>query len=249
MTSSHDPWSFLKRFTHARIALGRAGHGTPTNEVLNFRLAHSKARDSVWSEVDFTAMREYLQTSNLNFVDVQSRCRSKQEFLLNPDLGRSLNTSSDSVLGQKKTDQCDLILVIADGLSAHAVHENGKPFVDHFMQLLKQSGLSLGPVVLAKYARVGLGDNIGEALGAKSVVMLIGERPGLASAESLSIYYTFKPRAENTDACRNCISNIHASGISPEGAAIMADHLIKTSFHRQLSGVDLKIEYPSLAKK
>jgi len=246
MTFDKDPWSFLRHFTHARIALGRAGHAVPTNELLDFRMSHSKARDSVWSEVDFTSLKQNLESLKQCVVEIESLCQSKQDFLLNPDLGRKLSESSRSKLGEHKTTSYDCILIIGDGLSASAIHENAWEFSQKFLEFTGVSGLSVGPIILAKYARVGLGDPIGEVLGAKSSIMVIGERPGLASADSLSVYFTYNPCRGKTDADRNCISNIHAAGISPTGAAVMTEFLLKTSLQRRLSGVDLKLEYPAL---
>lgn len=249
MAFTNDPWSFLKKFTHARIALGRAGHGAPTKEILNFRLAHSKARDSVWSEVDFTNLSQNLDSIEQGHIGVKSNCQSKQDFLLNPNQGRELDATSHELLKSVAGKECDVALIIADGLSASAVHLNAWEFTRDFLELIKKSNLTLGPVVLAKYARVGLGDLIGQTMTAKSTVVLIGERPGLATAESLSVYYTYHPSSQNTDANRNCISNIHAAGLSPSGAAMMTEYLIKSSFQLKLSGVDLKVEYPALLQK
>jgi ethanolamine ammonia-lyase small subunit len=248
MTINKDPWEFLRQFTHARIALGRAGHAAPTQELLNFRLAHSKARDSVWSEVEFKSLRINLERLSLTVFEVQSLCETKQQFLLNPDLGRRLAPSSSLKLSADKSDPYDCALIIGDGLSANAVHENAWEFSREFIKLAHASGFSIAPVVLAKYARVGLADPIGEALNVKSTIMLIGERPGLASSDSLSVYFTYGPRTGNSDAHRNCISNIHASGLTPIGAAMMSNFLVQSSFQRKLSGVDLKVEYPALIK-
>lgn len=249
MTARQDPWSFLRQFTHARIAIGRAGHGTPTKDVLDFRLAHSKARDSVWGDVDFTTVRQNLQCTGYEVFEIQSKCHSKMDFLLNPDHGRVLNLASENLLKAYPGHRSDVVLIIADGLSANAVHQNGLDFAKNFLHNMKSSGITVGPVILGTYARVALGDAIGAALGARSTVMLIGERPGLASAESLGVYYTYGPGAGKTDANRNCISNIHSMGLSPTGAATMTEHLITTSFRLQLSGVDLKVEYPALTAR
>jgi ethanolamine ammonia-lyase small subunit len=243
-----DPWSFLKKFTHARIGLGRAGHAIPTKEVLDFKLAFSRAKDSVWSEVDFTDTIRTITSKSLSSVAVTSACRSKEEFLRNPGLGRKLNDDSKANLKDSAGDSFDYVLIIADGLSANAVHKNSRAFVDKFLELMAATDLQMGPIILAKYARVALGDEIGQLVNTKTTVMLIGERPGLASAESLSVYFTFGPDSKNTDAQRNCISNIHGSGLSPEGAAVMTEYLLKTALHKRLSGVGLKVEYPGLSK-
>lgn len=257
MTS--DPWAFLRSLTHARIALGRSGHSVPTRELLDFRLAHSRARDSVWREVDFAALRQGLgdtaeqedgEAKFPSLVEVQSRCGSKQEFLLNPGLGRVLSSESalklSSACATSPVARPDCVLVVADGLSAEAVHVNALDFAMNFIAGMRAVNLSLGPVVLARYARVALGDATGVALNARSVLVLIGERPGLASSDSLSVYFTHAPDASRSDANRNCISNIHGSGLDPLIAARMAVHLAQTSIQRQLSGVDLKVEYDGI---
>lgn len=265
-----DPWGFLRSLTHARIALGRAGHSIPTRELLDFRLAHSRARDSVWREVDFGKVRGELEILirdgqvhaprgteistefSTEIVEVTSRCAGKQEFLLNPGRGRMLSPESETALAkiaQKNPGKApgpDCVLVIADGLSADAVQSNAADFARAFIAGMGSVNLSLGPVVLATYARVALGDEIGKALKARSVLMLIGERPGLASSDSLSVYFTYSPDSSRTDANRNCISNIHASGLSPAIAARMSVLLAQTSIQRQLSGVDLKLEYDGI---
>ncbi len=243
-----DPWAFLRNLTHARIALGRAGHSVPTRELLDFRLAHSRARDSVWREVDFSRLRAEFNSA----IEVQSRCASKQEFLLDPDRGRALSDDSKKLLGSlagkpsTRVANPDCVLVIADGLSADAVQSNATAFAKAFIEGMAAVNLSLGPVVLARYARVALGDEIGALLKSRSVLMLIGERPGLASSDSLSVYFTWAPDATRSDANRNCISNIHADGLAPEFAANMAVFLAQASIQRQLSGVDLKIEFDGI---
>lgn len=245
MTIKPDSWESLRKLTHARIALGRSGNSVPTRELLDFRMAHSRARDSVWREVDFAPLGAVLTSSGFSSIQVQSKCSGKQNFLLNPDLGRTLSDESqarlDAHLGQGPVPDC--VLIVADGLSANAVHANASAFIEGFFQSMKGVQLGIGPVVLARYARVALGDAIGFGLKAKSVIMLIGERPGLASSDSLSVYFTFDPKPGRTDADRNCISNIHESGLQPKAAGNMAAFLVRTAIQRQLSGVDLKLEY------
>ena len=250
MTAKADHWTFLKQYTHARIALGRAGHSVSTKELLDFRMAHSRARDSVWREVDFQQLQEDLKDPNNEVMTVQSKCNNKQNFLLNPNQGRKLATDSKKILQEfaKKSKSIDCLLVIADGLSADAVQSNAAVFAREFLNSMNEAGLKLGPIVLARYARVALGDEIGAAFKSRAVLMLIGERPGLASSDSLSVYFTYQPTEECTDANRNCISNIHASGLSPTGAAKMSVFLVQNSIQRKLSGVDLKIEYPDFTR-
>ena len=237
-----DFWEPLKALTHARIALGRAGNALPTAEWLKFKMAHSQARDSVWCELDTPLLKDQLQIPEDQWVEVQSQCQNKQEFLLRPDLGRKLGAGFQEAL--PKYESIDCALVLADGLAAQALHRHAQCFTSKFLELLPQRGLKSGPVVVARYARVALGDAIGESLKARSVIVLIGERPGLASSESLSVYFTYQPQVGKTDAQRNCISNIQDRGLPPEHAAEMAALLLDQSLKKQLSGVDLKMEYP-----
>lgn len=250
MTVTRDQWDTLRSLTHARIALGRAGHAVPTSELLKFRLAHSQARDSVWHEVDVALLHQQFQTASLDVLDVQSQCSGKQQYLLNPSLGRLLDPRSQKTLQDwsYQKPEVDCALVVADGLSAHAVQANSGSFVTACVTDLKKAGLTVGPIVLARYARVALGDQIAPILKARSVLVLIGERPGLASAESLSVYFTYRPQKNSKDNDRNCISNIHAAGIAPQAAAAMAAYLVKQAIRRQLSGVELKVEYPGLQR-
>lgn len=245
MSVNVDPWNALKKMTHARIALGRAGHSVSTSELLDFRLAHAKARDSVWREADFDAVQSELGTKSL--IRVQSQCASKQEYLLNPALGRALSQASIDLLNPPASEESmDCCLVIADGLSANAVHTGAALFARQFIATLDKQRITLGPVILARYARVALGDQIGALMRSRSVLILIGERPGLASSESLSAYFTYGPEIGKTDAYRNCISNIHSSGLPMTAAADMAAFLTETAIQRKLSGVDLKVEFPAI---
>ncbi|NBT58572.1 ethanolamine ammonia-lyase subunit EutC [bacterium] len=239
----------LKQFTHARIALRRAGHSLSTQEVLSFKLAHSKAKDNVWKDLDSEALRAAFESFSYPLVDVQSRCQTKQEYLLRPDKGRELSPESFSKWEKlaQKTLPPDCLLVLADGLSASALKTHGISFTQAFFEGAKKRGFSLGPLVLARYSRVALGDVLGETLKARSVLMLIGERPGLASPESLSVYFTYAPAASKTDAERNCISNIQERGLTPKAAAEMALFLMEQSLKKQLSGVRLKVEYGGMA--
>lgn len=244
-----DPWSFLRKFTHARIGLGRFGHSIPTKEVLDFRLAFARARDSVLSEVDFQKLSPCIPKIFENPILVKSNCKSKEDFLRNPLLGRQLSEDSKDSLRAYAAQAFDSVLIIADGLSANAIHRTAQPFITDFLERCKNTSLRLAPVIFARYARVALGDEIGSLLNAKTTVVLIGERPGLGSADSLSVYFTYAPNSKNTDAQRNCISNIHRSGLSPEVAAMMTEYLLTISLRKKLSGVSLKVEYPALAVK
>lgn len=230
-----DPWAALRRATPARIGLGRSGDGLPTRALLDFQLAHAKARDAVHGAVDFAALAQALQP--LPTIEVESEAGDRLTYLRRPDLGRRLSAASAERL---PPGPCDIVFVIGDGLSAAAVS-------DHAVAVLKAAldrlgGWRIGPVVLARQARVALGDPIGAAMGASLSVMLIGERPGLSVANSLGVYLTWNPRPGRSDAERNCISNIHAEGLRPEAAADKLAWLAAEALRRRVSGVALKDE-------
>ncbi len=246
MANNPDPWAYLKEFTSARIALGRSGSAVPTKELLAFKAAHAAARDAVWAKADFKAMSDSLKKLGEDCVVVTSRSTSKQEFLLNPQSGRELSDESKHKLKALPKKDHDLLLVIGDGLSSIGISEQAPSFIQEFKLCCEAINLRLGPIILAEYARVGLTDSIGSVLSSPCVVMLIGERPGLNTAASLSVYLTYKPEPGRTDAERNCISNIHSQGLEVKVAALMAAHLAKTAIIKGLSGVDLKVEYLAL---
>jgi ethanolamine ammonia-lyase small subunit len=236
-----DSWSALKRYTEARIALGRAGTSLPTREVLGFRLAHAAARDAVLVEIDAEAVGEEMRILGRGFARLKSRCRDKAEYLQRPDLGRRLCEASCSDLRAiAPASGCDLAVVVADGLSSAAIERQALPFLSLFLPLA--AGLSLAPLCLATFARVALSDEIGSILGARAVVILIGERPGLSSPDSLGAYLTFAPEIGTTDERRNCISNIRPAGLPIPRAAAKLDYLLRESLRRGLSGVGLKDE-------
>lgn len=222
-----DPWSALKAATPARIALGRAGGSLPTGAVLDFALDHARARDAVLAAVDFEALAERIGRPCQR---VASAAPDRATYLRRPDLGRRLAE------GQSLPSRpCDLLLVVADGLSAAAVQAHAAPLIAALPPDLREA-----PVVLARQARVALGDEIGERMGARMVAVLIGERPGLSSPDSLGVYLTYGPRVGRTDAERNCISNIRPGGLTYEDAAARLAWLIREGFKRRLTGVELK---------
>jgi ethanolamine ammonia-lyase small subunit len=236
-----DPWLSLRRYTAARIALGRAGSSLPTREVLGFRLDHSRARDAVLLELDVDEMEGSMRALGLEPCRVRSRCRDKAEYLQRPDLGRRLSDDSREALKARSSRHgCDLAVVVADGLSSVAVERQAVPLLSAFLPLC--AGLRLGPACLATYGRVALSDEIGGILGAKAVVILIGERPGLSSPDSLGAYLTFDPKVGTTDERRNCVSNIRPAGLSAQRAAAKLDYLVREALRRRVSGVGLKDE-------
>lgn len=229
-------WSRLRRVTPARIALGRVGHALPLREVLDVQLAHAGARDAVHAALDVAALVP--QLAPMPVLQVESDAPDRATYLRRPDLGRRLSRRSAALLAAN-AGQCDVVFVIGDGLSATGVQAGAAGLVKACAAELDE--LVLGPVVIARQARVALSDPIGEALGAQVAVMIIGERPGLSVHDSLGIYMTFAPRSGRSDAERNCISNIHgAGGLSPREAARTLGWLLREALRRQISGVALK---------
>jgi len=240
-----DPWSNLRQFTDARIGLGRSGAAMPTREVLNFALSHAMARDAVTTPLDWTPIEKGLQELGLETLRIKSASHDRSEYLRRPDLGRRLSADSREDLqraSEKASSKPDLVVLIGDGLSSMGVAANIVPMMSAFLGHVRQSGWTLGPLLLADDARVALGDEAGEILGAKAVLVLIGERPGLSSPDSLGAYLTFGPRVGLKDADRNCISNIRQRGLSYDEAAFKVAWLLREAIRRGLSGVNLKDE-------
>lgn len=236
-----DPWKGLGRWTQARIALGRAGASLPTREVMAFALAHAQARDAVHAHLDRAALAKKLQALGLEAIEIESQARDRATYLRRPDLGRRLSEVSRERVGNAATDQtCDLALVIGDGLSATAVEAHAAALVEALLPHMQTLGVTLGPVAIAEGARVALGDEVGALLGARLVAVLIGERPGLSAADSLSAYLTFAPRPGRTDAERNCISNIRPGGLATDAAAGNLAWLVKAALDLGATGVALK---------
>jgi ethanolamine ammonia-lyase small subunit len=235
-----DPWSYLARLTPARIALGRAGCALPTREVLKFALAHARARDAVRTRFDVDRIEAAIRGLGFQTLIVTSAAASREIYLRRPDLGRRLSPQSRAMLEARAASAVDLALVVADGLSSAAVHAQAVPLITAFRPLIAQAGWHPAPVVMAREGRVALGDEIGALLNARAVVMLVGERPGLSSPDSLGVYLTFAPKIGRTDAERNCLSNIRDEGLAPQNAAVKLTWLLREAFRRQLTGVALK---------
>lgn len=238
-----DPWQGLRRFTDARIALGRVGHALPTAEVMRFQLSHAQARDAVQQSVDFDAIAVELERCGLATETVHSQATDRARYLKRPDLGRLLDESGQRWLRELRDELGghDVVLIIGDGLSALAVQQQAVPTLTQIVQRLRQAGIGFCPTVfLARQARVALADDIGERLRATATVILIGERPGLSSPDSLGIYLTYGPRRGRQNAERNCISNIRSAGLGHLRAADKLTYLLQESLRCKLSGVDLK---------
>lgn len=235
-----DPWTDLRAHTAARIALGRSGAGLPTKELLSFGLAHAQARDAVHVQLDAASLAGRLQALGCETLTVRSAASDRATYLLRPDLGRRLNAEDAAQLAaQARPASCDLLLVVGDGLSSLAVQRQALPLIEAIRRLAP-SDWTLGPVVIATQARVALGDEVGALLQARMVAVLIGERPGLSSPDSLGIYLTWAPRPGRNDAQRNCISNVRPEGLPASAAAARLWWLCREARKLQLTGVDLK---------
>ena len=232
-----DPWQALRRRTAARIGLGRIGASLPTAELLRFGLAHAQARDAVHGALDADALGAELQAHGYAVLQAKSMAPDRETYLLRPDLGRRIDGDSRTLLEQ--APRADVALVIADGLSAQAAQRHAAPVALLLRDLL---GGWPAPVVIAQQGRVALGDDIGAALGARLAIVMLGERPGLSSPDSLGLYLTWKPRRGLTDAARNCISNVRPQGLAYDTAAQRLLWLLDAASTRQLSGVNLKDE-------
>ena len=241
-----DPWTELRRHTPARIALGSSGNSVPTGELLRFGVAHAQARDAVHLPMDAQGLRLDLCTLGFDVLELESAAPDRATYVRRPDLGRQLSARSRQLLNDTKPAGCDLLCVVGDGLSAAAVHRNAVALVTEPRARLDRTGLRWGPVVLAHQARVALGDPIGEALNARAVLVLIGERPGLSSPDSLGAYFTWAPRSGLADSQRNCVSNIRPQGLSAAEAANKLAWLVAAAQRLGASGVVLKDESSDL---
>lgn len=240
-----DPWRRLRDLTSARIALGRAGTSLPTHAQLDFQYAHAQARDAVHLPFDGEALAAKLQARGRECLSLHSAAPDRHTYLQRPDLGRRLDDASVAILkehAQANPGGYDLAVVIADGLSALAVERHSLPMLQRIDELAAAEGWSLAPVTLMSQGRVAVADEVAELLKARMVVMLIGERPGLSSPDSLGLYFTYEPRVGLTDAARNCISNVRLEGMSYAMAAHKLLYLLREACVRGLSGVSLKDE-------
>ena len=235
-----DPWARLRLTTRARIGLARVGDAMATKDVLEFQLAHAKARDAVHTKLDTFALKAQLGAAGTreHCIEVRSAAEGRETYLRRPDLGRQLHPDCESLL---MPGDYDAVFVIADGLSSSAVSINAVPMLQAALARLQD--FKIAPIVIATQARVAIGDDIGERLGARLCAILIGERPGLSVAESLGIYLTYNPKRGCRDSARNCISNIHGKGgLSYDAAADTLAWLMREALRRKLTGVDLKEE-------
>jgi len=260
------PWDALKNFTDARIALGRAGVSLPTAAHLAFQLAHAQARDAVHLPLDAAGVAASLQALGLSTLLLHSQAADRTLYLQRPEWGRRLDAASLNTLTQwqkqprypgsartgavsliRSSDDApyDLAFVVVDGLSALAIHQNAVPLIAAVLQCLQADATqtwSIAPVAVVEQGRVAIGDEVAALLKARMVVVLIGERPGLSSPDSLGLYLTWAPALGKTDAQRNCISNVRPAGLSIAVASQTLHHLLTQARVMQLTGVGLKAE-------
>ncbi len=246
LSAAHSPpaedeplWSSLRRLTAARIGLKRTGATLATGPLLDFKLAHARARDAVHEALDEARLGAEIATFGLPVLTVASAADNRQRYLMRPDLGRQLASGAEAILAPH-AGSYDVAFVVADGLSARAVQAHGHPVLAGALLALQGEDWRIAPMVIARHGRVALGDAIAARLGADCVAVLIGERPGLTAPDSMGAYLTWQPRPETTDADRNCISNIRPEGIGYAEAAFKLTHLLRRMRARRLSGVLLK---------
>jgi ethanolamine ammonia-lyase small subunit len=232
----------LRDLTPARVGLGRTGASMPTKALLEFTLDHARARDAVHAAFDAPAIVSGLNDLGLEACNVSSRARNRNDYLRRPDLGRALDSESQRLLASRAGSACQLAIVVGDGLSPTAVHAHAIELFRSLISRLAIERIDIGHAVVASGARVALGDEIGSILGARMIVMLIGERPGLSAPDSLGAYLTFGPRVGLTDAERNCVSNIRGSGLGYDEAAFRIAWLVREGLARKVTGVSLKDE-------
>lgn len=239
-----NSWSRLRRLTDARIGLGRAGISQPTQVQLQFQLDHAKARDAIHIPLDAEQLSLVLKQQGLENIICHSQARDRTEYLQRPDLGRRLGPESSEQLKKcyAKTGNQQASIVIVDGLSSTAVQHHATSLTRTLVNALRKEQLSISPICIVQQGRVAIGDEIGELLHSELLILLVGERPGLSSPDSLGIYYTYAPRKGLNDAHRNCLSNIRPAGMSEEDATKKLMWLIRESRRRGLSGVALKDE-------
>ncbi len=241
LPDAHAKFAALRAATPARIFLPRAGTGLTTQANLQFQLDHAEARDAVGERMDVELLVDALRSRGVTTICVESAAPDHRSYLLRPDLGRRLDVASRSRL-TPFAGAYDIAFVIADGLSARAIASHATALLDATLPAFRSEAWTLAPIVVVERGRVAIGDEIGEILGAGLVAMLIGERPGLSSPDSLGVYLTFAPRVGRTDAERNCLSNIRSQGMSYSEAAQRLFSLCAAARRRKLTGVELKDE-------
>src|SRR5262245_44609346 len=234
-----DPWADLRELTAARIGLKRTGASLATGPLLEFQLAHARARDAVHAVLDEKRLVADLAGLGAAVLAVVTAADDRQRYLMRPDLGRRLTAQAEATL-VPHAGRYDVAFVISDGLSAHAVEIHARPVLAALLPALRTEAWRVAPLVVVRHGRVAIGDAVAAALGAACVAVLIGERPGLTAPDSMGAYLTWQPRADTTDAERNCISNIRPEGIGYADAAFKLAHLLRAMRSRRVSGIALK---------
>lgn len=246
-----DPWRVLTRFTIARIGLGRAGGSIPTKPLLEFQLAHARARDAVQRDLDTAAVQSALSQCGFEVLRLQTAAPDRRTFIQRPDLGRILGADAKTLLEHKANAAApfDAVFVVSDGLSAQAAERHAPALLERIAPKLADANWRIAPVCLVRQGRVAVGDEIGALLPAAMAVMLIGERPGLSSPDSLGVYLTWDPVPGRSNAQRNCISNVRPEGLSYVAAAHKLFYLMTEARRRKLSGVHLQENAPALGRE
>ncbi|AXT73252.1 ethanolamine ammonia-lyase subunit EutC [Vibrio sp. dhg] len=250
---TRNPWDKLREFTSARIALGRSGNSVPTDELLSFQLDHAQAMDAVHCTLNVDSLVAQLSDSYSILkqtleppVVVTSKVTDRFMYLQRPDLGRQLDEASWNTLeaiGKEHNTELDLAIVIADGLSSVAIQNHALPVISRLVSLMsgdEEHQWNLAPIAIVKQGRVAVGDDVGQCFNAKAVLVLIGERPGLTSPDSMGMYLTWGAKRGSKDSDRNCISNVRPQGLNYDDACQRAFYLLKEARRLQLSGVNLK---------
>jgi ethanolamine ammonia-lyase small subunit len=232
-------WADLRRLTAARIGLRRSGASLATAPLLEFQLAHARARDAVHESLDVARLSADLAPLAVPVIEVASAAQDRQHYLLRPDFGRRLDPGCAATLNAQ-AGPYDLVFVVADGLSARAVQAHAAPVLAAARPALLAESWRIAPLVVVRQGRVAIGDAVAGALGAGCAAVLIGERPGLSAPDSMGAYLTWRPSPQTTDADRNCISNIRPAGIGYDDAAFKLVHLLRAMRSRGVSGVQLK---------
>jgi ethanolamine ammonia-lyase small subunit len=232
-------WAELRRLTTARIGLRRTGASLATGPLLDFKLAHARARDAVHGPLDEARLVAEIAGLGVRVLEVASAVEDRQRYLMRPDLGRRLAPGAEATLAPHAGSH-DVVFVVTDGLSARAVQLHAQPTLAGVLPALRAERWRIAPVVVVRHGRVAIGDAIATLLCADSVVILIGERPGLTAPDSMGAYLTWKPHSQTTDADRNCISNIRPDGIGYADAGLKLVHMLRAMRARRISGVQLK---------
>jgi ethanolamine ammonia-lyase small subunit len=236
----HDSWQSLRSLTGARIALGRTGTAIPLRETLRMKLARAHARDAVYSSLETEILKASLEKFMLPVLEVCSQVSNRTEYLQRPDLGRRLSDGDSKMLKEFTKKTYDVCVVLADGLSAQAINDHAFPVLDALAPLFTETRFKVAPICICSQARVAIADEIGSLLHARLSLILIGERPGLSSPNSMGAYITYKPTVGLTDESRNCVSNIRPEGLSYPVAANKIFYLVQQSLKQLISGVALK---------